>query len=116
MKHLTKTILIALIALNLSQITKAKAEHAHMPETIHDFKLQENAPINKWLIDLAINLAELDPESCNQEHFISGIQGNLRAVYSNDDTCDGGNAYGVVIDISNMKPVAIIQDGELVYK
>lgn len=115
MKHLTKSILIALIALNLFQATQAKAEQT-IPETIHDFKLQENAPISKWIIRLAINLSELDHEACKPDHFISGIQGNLRAVYSNQDMCDGGNAYGVVIDISNMKPVAIIQDGELVYK
>lgn len=94
--------------------------------SIHDFKETPDAPISKQLLDRAIvapNADENDKsftadllKDCKLEHFTSGIRGNMRAIYSNEDECDGGNSFGLVIDISTGKITHTITDSEVEVK
>lgn len=45
-----------------------------------------------------ISKAGLDDEHCNNESFTTAKRGNLVAIYTNDDSCDGGNSFGIVVD------------------
>jgi hypothetical protein len=76
---------------------------------LRDFKSQNNAPISHWLTTTAKQTNKYS-QDCRHKDFVSAIHGNLRAIYSNDDYCDGGNAFGIVFNISTMQLVYIIDD------
>lgn len=37
----------------------------------------------------------------------------IRMLYTTEDSCDGGNSYGIVIDDKTLAPVALINDGDI---
>lgn len=85
---------------------------AHSLE-LSEFQSQPNAPIAPHLISKAISLNQMDEDSCLSQHFESKIKGNLRAIFSVEDECDGGNSSGIVVDISTGKITHIIVDSEI---
>lgn len=62
-------------------------------------------------------LVSLDKESCRKANAIGQTTFSLNGesftrITSNEDSCDGGNTYGVIVD-SNKKAIAHIYDGDI---
>lgn len=60
---------------------------------------------------------DFDYESCSaalyEVVFLDMDGEEYRAVFSNEDQCDGGNTYGFIMNVSTKVSVAQIHDGEI---
>lgn len=63
------------------------------------------------------SLGDFDYESCKDavtEVTMQAADGSrIRMLYTNEDSCDGGNSYGIVIDDKTLAPVALINDSDI---
>lgn len=101
--------LIAVVC--LLQATQSHASSKTLD--LEQFTKTPKAPIADSIVKKVVKMHDLDASHCRQEHFTSAIKGNLRAVYSNEDSCDGGNSFGYIFDISTFKITHKITDSDV---
>ena len=89
-----------------------------------DFKVEELGKVNfpgKLLLSQLDQIGELPAKECSKSFIAERITEKATgqvytAFHSNDDECDGGNSYGVLVKGTEPRPenaVATIQDSDL---
>lgn len=88
-------------------------------ENESDFVVVSEAkvPFPGYLFSQFPSLGDFDYDSCKdavKETIVKGADGSrLRLIYTIEDSCDGGNSYGMVIDDKTLAPVALIHDSDI---
>lgn len=74
-------------------------------------------PFPGYLFSQSETLASFEYEECKNavtEVTMQAIDGSrIRMLYTTEDSCDGGNSYGLIIDDKTLSPVAVINDGDI---
>lgn len=106
-----KTTIMALsITLNCYQVLASQG--ATRPKTLDQFETLEALP-NRTDRDLISSMHDLDLGDCSDDKFKVTKRGPYFAVYTNDDSCDGGNSFGVIYKGS--KAIGSITDSDIEY-
>lgn len=78
---------------------------------------EKQVPFPGYLFSQFESLGDFDYESCKdavQEVVVQAQDGSrLRLIYTVEDSCDGGNSYGIILNDKDLAPVALIHDSDV---
>ena len=113
--------LIALSLLFTSSVYACGVDDMNIHEIREESRFTEvgsgSAAFPAYLFSQFNALGDFDYESCKDavtEVTVQDTDGSrLRMIYTVEDSCDGGNSYGLNIDDKTLAPVALITDGDV---
>ncbi len=113
--------LIALSLLFTSSVYACAVDDMNIHEIREESRFTEvgngSAAFPAYLFSQFEALGDFDYESCRDavtEVIVQDTDGSrLRMLYTIEDSCDGGNSYGLIIDDKTLAPVALITDGDV---
>lgn len=115
-----KTLIAALVLLSSSAYACAVADMNiyEIREESHFVEVSAGSAVFPgYLFSQFESLGDFEIDRCKdaiKEVVVQDTDGSrLRLLYTIEDSCDGGNSYGVILDDKTLAPVALIHDSDV---